>query len=78
MAKKRRKLLLFQAVFYLSPLPEIIVNSIKQLFSGKRDIKIKWAYIPFYFVMINFSALVGFVKFILNKQSVKWKMTRDD
>jgi len=76
--KKRRKLLLFQAVFYLSPLPEIIVNSIKQLFSGKRDIKIKWAYIPFYFVMINFSALVGFVKFILNKQSVKWKMTRDD
>jgi cellulose synthase/poly-beta-1,6-N-acetylglucosamine synthase-like glycosyltransferase len=65
-------------VFLLSPIPEIIYNFIRQKISGKVDIKVRYTAFPFYLIVMNVAALVGFFRFIFNKQPVTWKMTRDD
>jgi len=41
-------------------------------FLDKKNKKIGFLYIPYYFVFMNLGLLVGFWKFIRNKQSVKW------
>lgn len=41
-------------------------------FLDKKNIKMGILYIPYYFVFMNLGLLVGFWKFIRNKQSVKW------
>lgn len=54
-----------QAVFYL-----IGALGYIQEFFGFR---IRYLYFPFYFIMGNVSAILGFFRFVLGKQSILWK-----
>jgi len=38
----------------------------------KKKIRIKFLFVPYYFLMMNFAAILGFFRFIRNKQSVLW------
>ncbi len=58
-------MLKLQAIFYL-----IGVLGYLQEFFGLR---IKYLYMPFYFLMGNVAAVLGFVRFILKKQSILWR-----
>lgn len=54
-----------QTIFY-------ILACLGLLYRG--PIRIPYIYIPFYFCLVNFAALFGIYKGLLNKQSVKWKV----
>ncbi|MDD2714479.1 MAG: glycosyltransferase [Candidatus Wallbacteria bacterium] len=56
------------------PLMEWAVRFLQQAYTGSIDIKIKWFFLPFYFIMINLAALVGFFKGLARSESVTWKM----
>jgi len=56
---------LLELIFYLIGLAGFILSS--------KKIKSKITAIPFYLCMINLSSLVGFIKFIFNKQKVTWE-----
>ena len=65
-----RAFFLLQLVFYLLALIGFIVD----LFGVK---KVKILSIPYYFVVVNFALLLGFIKFITQTQEVAWeKRTR--
>ena len=40
---------------------------------ASRNIKIKFIYIPYYFLFMNISVFIGFARFIQNRQSVLWE-----
>ncbi len=40
---------------------------------ASRNIKIKFVYIPYYFLFMNVSVFIGFARFIQNRQSVLWE-----
>lgn len=73
-----RRPLLLQAAFYLSPLPEIAVNLLREAVTGRRDIKVRHAWFPFYFALVNAAAAVGLLRHLLDAQPVTWAVTRDE
>jgi hypothetical protein len=40
---------------------------------ASRNIKIKFIYVPYYFLFMNISVFIGFARFVQNKQSVLWE-----
>jgi poly-beta-1,6-N-acetyl-D-glucosamine synthase len=40
---------------------------------ASRNIKIKFVYIPYYFLFMNISVFIGFARFVQNRQSVLWE-----
>jgi biofilm PGA synthesis N-glycosyltransferase PgaC len=68
------KFLVVQAAFYgMAAVGSVISRSthaIVKVFS-------KVCYIPYVFCLLNFSALIGFLRFIESKQEVKWEKARE-
>lgn len=58
----------FQVAFYLFALFGWLLES--------KHIRTKILYVPFYFTMMNFAALVGFYRFLKGEQSVRWKSAK--
>lgn len=42
----------------------------------KKKLRVKLLFAPYYFSMMNFAALIGFIRFIRNKQSVLWEKAK--
>lgn len=57
--------LIFQLIFYTMALLGWVLAS--------REIKVKTLYIPFYFLFMNYAVILGFRRFIQNKQTVLWE-----
>lgn len=60
-----RGLLGGQVLFYLAACSGAYLQSYK--------IKVRWAFIPFYFVMMQAAVAAGFIRFVSKKQSVLWE-----
>lgn len=45
-------------------------------FFKKRKLQNKFLFVPFYFLMMNFSALIGMKRYFLNEQSVLWEKSQ--
>lgn len=69
--------LLVQAAFYLSPLPEIAFRAARQASTGRRDIKVRLAWFPFYFTLVNLAAAAGLLRHLAGGQSARWAVTRE-
>ncbi len=57
--------LILQLIFYTMALLGWVLAS--------REIKVKTLYIPFYFLFMNYAVILGFRRFIQNKQTVLWE-----
>lgn len=68
--------LLAQALFYLAPLPEIAWNAARQAATGRRDIKVRLFWFPFYFTLVNLAAACGLLRHLTGGQSARWEVTR--
>ncbi|MCD4781942.1 MAG: glycosyltransferase family 2 protein [Candidatus Omnitrophica bacterium] len=44
---------------------------------GILNVIFKISYVPYVFCLLNFSAFMGFVKFVMNRQPVTWKKARE-
>ena len=66
-----------QAAFYLCPLPEIAANLLRQALTGRRDIKVRHTWFPFYFALVNLAAAAGFLRHLAGGQSARWAVTRE-
>jgi hypothetical protein len=66
-----------QAAFYLCPIPEVAVNLLRQAATGRRDIKVRATWFPFYFALVNLAALAGFLRHLAGGQSARWAVTRE-
>ena len=62
-----------QALFYIMALMGVLARHQKY---GILGFMAKACYIPYVFCLLNFSALVGFFKFIFSKQEVTWMKAR--
>lgn len=60
--------LAFQLLFYLA--------SLAGWFLERRKIKLKLAFIPFYFTMMNYAVIAGTIKFYRGAQSAAWEKSR--
>ena len=44
---------------------------------GMLKVVSRLCYIPYVFCLLNFSALIGFIRFITNRQNVTWEKARE-
>lgn len=58
-------LFLLQTLFYFTALAGYFMEN--------HHLKNKWLFIPYYFLMMNWSALAGAIKYLRGRQSVKWE-----
>ncbi len=61
-------LLICQIGFYFAALIGYLLE--------QKSIKIKVLFIPYYFVMMNYSVYRGFIRYLKNKQSVNWERAK--
>jgi poly-beta-1,6-N-acetyl-D-glucosamine synthase len=72
-------ILSFQSGFYLVVLIIHIMFYLLALIGGilaAKEIKLKAIFVPFYFVVMNYSVFVGFFRYIRGRQSVVWEKAR--
>jgi cellulose synthase/poly-beta-1,6-N-acetylglucosamine synthase-like glycosyltransferase len=61
-------LLILHALFYLAGLGGLMLK--------RRQLKNKFLFVPFYFLMMNISALLGAKRYFMGTQSVLWEKTK--
>lgn len=72
--KKDKKIIKIYSGIIFIIFSELIINTIYNIFHNKKDIKIKITFPLFYFIIINISGIIGFLKFVSNTQNVLWRL----
>ncbi len=70
-----RIIITLQVVFYFMATLGLLLRYQKQ---GVGKVILKVCYIPYVFCLLNFSAFVGFLRFITSKQEVTWEKARGE
>ncbi|MCK5686436.1 glycosyltransferase [bacterium] len=65
----------FYKLFFILPVFEAIGRFIISLFSGVKDIKIKWFFVPFYLICMMVSFIIGTLRHFSGKATVMWKIS---
>lgn len=65
---------ILQIIFYCLAVLGALARQAKY---GILKLILKICYIPYVFCLLNFSALIGFLRFVMAKQSITWQKARD-
>jgi hypothetical protein len=57
-----------QAILYFLALLGIILQN--------RNIKFQWIFAPYYLIMMNYSVILGFFRFLKKGQTVNWERAK--
>lgn len=71
-----RILLGLYSLIFILPLLEWILRLSRQAVIQTADIKIRWFFVPFYFIMINLASLLGMLRGFAGTEKIRWKTGR--
>ncbi|MDD5092474.1 MAG: glycosyltransferase [Candidatus Wallbacteria bacterium] len=64
------------AIMASLPFIELLLRFLYLSLTARTDIKVRWFFLPFYFIMINLASLLGLLQFFLGRRNVLWRLNQ--